>query len=352
MNNYKKEVVSVLREAAVDRRQHNGQEEYKSNFVLPTGNQLMSAPIVKGGRTKSRYEKEMEYVMTKIENKIHVIGMEENFQIYKWVLFIVGFSFALGGVVLICFGLHITVFFQQFQTINYAALVFGGLFMIPLLIWLSFLFRPNPEERMKRKKIYADLRERKKPTFFNQMVKDAAIHAEPPVRVLHVVAHIRKKDYQIHCSNWSQFCEEIQKATGLPIERQLIRFKDEDLHITDLTKKLDVDYGIDDGDRLFVYNRGGFFTKDSPLIKQHSEIVAMSIINKSKQESASSIDNTVHNKKKTWTNKAKEFIFSGFFYIYEGRFLAPKESGTVGLKNEKEVNGQNDSFRQQSFTRS
>eukprot|EP00597_Dinobryon_sp_UTEXLB2267_P000590 CAMPEP_0170066052 /NCGR_PEP_ID=MMETSP0019_2-20121128/5891_1 /TAXON_ID=98059 /ORGANISM="Dinobryon sp., Strain UTEXLB2267" /LENGTH=200 /DNA_ID=CAMNT_0010273039 /DNA_START=383 /DNA_END=985 /DNA_ORIENTATION=+ len=196
------------------------------------------------------------------------------------------------------------------------------------------------------------MRERKKPTFFNQMVKEAAIHAEPPVRILHVIAHIRKKDYQIHCSTWGQFCEEVQKSTGLPIERQLIRFKDEDLLITDLTKKLDVDYGIDDGDRLFVYNRGGFFTKDSPLIKQHNEIVAMSIINNSKQDSSSSLNSAVNhsNKKKTWITKVKEHILLGVEYIYEGRFLAPHESHTDGPKNDKELDSQHDSFRQQSFS--
>ena len=36
----------------------------------------------------------------------------------------------------------------------------------------------------------------------------------------------------------------------------------------DLTKRLyDKEYGVDNGDRLYIYNKGGFFTREDPLRK-------------------------------------------------------------------------------------
>ena len=65
----------------------------------------------------------------------------------------------------------------------------------------------------------------------------------------------------------------MEKATGLSVERQLIRFRDEDLEIPDLKVKLE-DCGITDGDILYIYNRGGYFTKNSPLKLQSDELKA------------------------------------------------------------------------------
>ena len=62
------------------------------------------------------------------------------------------------------------------------------------------------------------------------------------------------------------------RCSGLPIERQLVRHKDEDLHI-DLAMKMDEPpYNLNNGDRLYVYNRGGFFTTDTPIKRQLREI--------------------------------------------------------------------------------
>ena len=48
------------------------------------------------------------------------------------------------------------------------------------------------------------------------------------------------------------FCETVHFHVGLKIERQLLRFKDEDL-VIDLSKKIyDEAYGVDNGDRVYV----------------------------------------------------------------------------------------------------
>ncbi|RYG94829.1 hypothetical protein EON65_56885, partial [archaeon] len=51
----------------------------------------------------------------------------------------------------------------------------------------------------------------------------------------------------------------------MPPEQQIIKYRDEELKI-DLTLKLEEHYGINSGERLYVYNRGGF------MIHVHSPI--------------------------------------------------------------------------------
>ena len=63
-----------------------------------------------------------------------------------------------------------------------------------------------------------------------------------------------------------ELCDAITNQCGLAVERQLLRHNDVDLEIH-LDKKLDVYYGLDDNARIYVYNKGGFFTNDSPLKK-------------------------------------------------------------------------------------
>lgn len=346
--------IMVLKEAAREKRKHIA-EEHKNEYVLPSGAQLMSTPIVKGGRMKGKYEKELDFVMKKIDSKMKIINLDEQFQIYKWILFVVGFTFALAGAVLICFGLHVTIFFEQYQEINYAAIVFGGLFFLPLFLWIWYLCNPNPEEKRRRKKIYLDHLQRKKPTFFNQMTEEAAAHAKPPPRVFHVIAHVRKKDYQIHCTNWSEFCEEVFKFTGLQVERQLIRFKDEDLNIKDLQQPLSNEEfagGISDGDRLFVYNRGGFFTKDSPIKRQHEEILAKSNALK-RPKTPQNEERTFSGKNNHPTSILRKYLLPAMVYIRDGRFLVGRvePEDVAGAEGEEvlSVSDHHRSLRMRSF---
>lgn len=333
-----KEEISVLQEAAIDRQ--NTWQDGKKQYVLPTGNQLMSAPIVKGGRVKDKFEKEREFVVNKIDKKLKVIGMEEQFQLHKWILFVIGLAFALAGVVLVLYGFHTTVFFEMYQQINIVAIVFGVLFTIPLFVWLVFLYFPNSEEKKNRRRIHIEHIERKKDTFFNKMAKEAEQYATPPDRVLEVIAHVRKKNYPIKCTSWWQFCNGVEKATGLPVERQLIRFNEEDLEILDLKVKLE-DCGITDGDKLYIYNRGGFFTKNSPLQLQNEELKAKAkkkLKQKPISEKSASSANNVKTKA-TIPQRIKAGAIYAWVYIREGRYLVGKVSAADMKEDEENQNG-------------
>ena len=119
---------------------------------LPTGNELMSTPIVEGG--VPRQQKEIEFVMNNIETRLSSLKNDEGFQTRKWYLFSVCVIFAMGGVTLVLFGLHKTFFFEKYKNkpINIPALVFGGLFMCPTFYWFYYVFIPTKVEKMRRKK--------------------------------------------------------------------------------------------------------------------------------------------------------------------------------------------------------
>jgi hypothetical protein len=177
------------------------------------------------------------------------------------------------GAVLLLYGLRITLLFASYPGYDYIAIVFGGIFSIPVLVWLRYMFLPNHADRIRRKKISYERKERRKPSLFNEMVDHAKKATEPPPRKIRVFAHFRKKDFPIVASTMKDFCEALEHQTALPIERQLLRFQDEDLNI-DLTKKLDLHYGLDNGSRVYVYNRGGYRTHDSPVKKQYEDLTA------------------------------------------------------------------------------
>ncbi|KAJ1431035.1 hypothetical protein B484DRAFT_448528 [Ochromonadaceae sp. CCMP2298] len=228
---------------------------------LPTGNELMSGPITTGGAT--RQEKEIEFIMDNIHGRIVSLRNDESFQKKKVAIFALSCFSAMGGVTLILFGLHLTVFFEKYSD-NMVAIVFGSIFCAPMLYWVYFLFAPGREEVKKRRKIHIDRKDRRKPTLFNQLVEEARQSTEPPVRRIRVLAHIRKHDHPIVASTMLELCDAIHLQCGLAVERQLLRFEDEDLDIQ-LDKKLDVFYKMDDNSRVYVYNKGGVYTANSPL---------------------------------------------------------------------------------------
>jgi hypothetical protein len=248
-----------------------GENDSGKSFVLPTGNELMSRPIKTGG--ESRAEKEIDFVITTVRTKLDTLYKDQLFETGKLKFFLIALTSAFVGLILIFFGFGMTVLFDSYKDKdpNYIAIAFGGLFFTPMLWFFSYLCFPNKQQFTVRKKIKKDRRERRKPTLFNKMVDDAKKATEPPPRLIKVVARFRKQDFIIIGSTWKDFCEEFERQTSLPIERQLIRFNDEDLQI-DLTKNLDKDYGLDNFSKVFVYNRGGLFTKQDPRRKQYEEI--------------------------------------------------------------------------------
>lgn len=238
---------------------------------LPTGNELMSGPIVDGGLT--RQEKEIMFVMDNIDKRIKSLKNDEQFQTYKWTIFSIAVFLAMGGVTLILFGLHLTFFFEKYDD-NMVAVVFGAIMCCPVFYWFYYVFLPSKEEKRRRRRIYIDRKDRRKPTLFNQLVEEAKAHTEPPPRRIRLIAHIRKHDYPIVGTTMGDFADAVANQSGIAIERQLLRFNDTDLEIH-VDEKLDEFYGLDDNDRIYVYNKGGYFTNNSPLKKARVDIMHM-----------------------------------------------------------------------------
>jgi hypothetical protein len=247
-------------------------DEESQPYQLPTGNELMSGTIKSGGM--SRTEKEIDFVITSVRDRLDHLYRDQLFETHKLKLLMFAFTCSLIALLLIFFGLRLTILFDTYKSRkkDYIAVSFGGLFFLPMLYLLCYLCFPNKVQYKERKKIKKERRDRKRPTFFNQLVEDAEKATEPPPRLIKVTAKFRKKDYIVIGSTWKDFCEEFERMTGLPMERQLIRYEEEDLLI-DLTKKMDKDYGLDNGSRVFVYNKGGLFTKDARIKKQYEEIL-------------------------------------------------------------------------------
>lgn len=236
----------------------------------PTGNELMSGPISSGVVT--RKQKELMYVLSNVTNRLEAISLEETLHRTRRKYFVACLIFGVGGMMLIFLGTRTTVLFNYYSG-NYdpVALAFGCLFCLPMVIFILTIICPTREQRQKLKIIKVERKERKKETLFNDLVEKAKKHAEPPPRKIKVFAVFRKKEYPIVGSTMKDFCEALEHQTGLPIERQLIRYLDQDLEIH-LSHSLIENYKLDNGARLFVYNKGGFRTADSPLKREYEEL--------------------------------------------------------------------------------
>lgn len=243
---------------------------YPYPISQPTGEELMSGPITSGVVT--RKEKEVQYVVRDIEKRLGTLKADETFQTYKVQMFTFALLFLLAGVILFLFGTSTTVLFEE-QKFNPTAIAFGGLFCLPMIVWMKYMTCPPKPEHQRRKSLKQERRASKGPKVFEKLVKAAQKFAEPPPRRIKVSAIVRKVEYKISASTWKSFCEEIEHQTGLPIERQIVKFRDEELKI-DLKLKLDEHFGLDTGDRLYVYNRGGFTTQNSPVRKQYEELAS------------------------------------------------------------------------------
>jgi hypothetical protein len=223
----------------------------------------------------SRKEKELVYVLTSVANRLSVIKLEQEHD--RFIIFYLIFSLLSGaiGAVLLLFGLRKTVLFDFYTGKDYVAIAFGCLFCLPCVLWMIHILFPFKSERSLRLKLKHERKERKRPTLFNEMVEKAKKSAEPPPRKIRVIVIFRKKEYPIIGSTMRDFVEALEHQTGLPIERQVIRYQGEDLEIH-LDKKLDEFYGMDNDSRLYVYNQGGYFTQDSQIKKEY-EILTLKL---------------------------------------------------------------------------
>lgn len=239
----------------------------------PTGHDLMTGPVKSGGLT--RQEKEIKHMLKLIHHRLSFLAQQQQFDAHHLKLFLIALIFTSGGIVLLLFGFRLTVLFNTYEKDNIPAICFGFLLQIPMFTWLNYYFNPNKEERLKRKILKAAKQERQKPSLFNDLIEEAKKATAPPPRKIRIIFTLRKKDYPVLATNLKELCEGIENATGLPIERQLIRYRDDDINMDDLTKKLDIDLHMEDNDQVFVYNKGGYYTKDSEIRKKYEELTTM-----------------------------------------------------------------------------
>ncbi len=205
---------------------------------------------------KSKMDEEINWVMDSIAGRISALKTDEIYEKHKWMLFSMATLSAIVGSTFLMRGLALTPLFDRLH-FNIVWISFSGPFYIPYMIWFKFLFFPESEESKKRHRMRWDRQSRRKKNFFNDLVEDARkANADPP-RKIRVLAHIRKI---------------LENNAGIPIERQLIRYREDNL-VIDLRKNLfDREYGLIDGCRLHVYCKGGFTTQDSPIRKQWDQI--------------------------------------------------------------------------------
>lgn len=219
----------------------------------------------------TKMEEEIAWVMENIEGRMRALRTDEVFELHKWLLFSLATLSGLVGATFILRGLAITPLFDRYH-FQIGFLVASAPWFIPVCIWFKYLWFPPSEEKKKRHRMRWDRRDRRKKNFFNDLVEDARKANEDPPRKIRILAHIRKHDIPIVCTTWRQFCEILENNAGIPIERQLIRYKDDDLNI-DLRKNLyDPEYGLTDNNRLHIYCKGGYFTQQSPIRKQYEQI--------------------------------------------------------------------------------
>lgn len=243
-----------------------------------------------------------------INKRLAALKAEEAFETYKVSYFTAALLFAMAGTLMILVGTSSTVLFAA-EPYNPTLIAFGGLFCVPMLIWTKLMWWPSKPERMRRRLLRNERKSSKGPAVkvFDKITESARKFAEPPPRRIKVVANVRKKDIPVVASTWKSFCEEIEHQTGLPIERQIVKFRDEELKI-DLKLKMDEDYGLDTGDRLFIYNRGGFTTSNSPIRKQYEAMTTPAQVEKPEDDLARSnswMENAMQTARNSFRDKAK-----------------------------------------------
>jgi len=227
-------------------------------YRLPSGLELMSRPIVDPGATVK--ERELQFVLSTVSGRLYELLGDENFELKKGIYFILGFLSSIIGVILILVGFHLTVFFQELP-FSIPALVFAGVFFLPMLFWCFFVFiypycwRP---EYSRRKQMHMLRKERKKPSHFNEMAEAAQDHAKPPIKLMKVKACFHAVYYPLDVSDLRDFCNKFEQEVGLPAHQQLVKYKGREIFDPDL--RLDDGYNIEPNDVVHVYNKGGFLT--------------------------------------------------------------------------------------------
>ena len=222
------------------------------------------------------------------------------YEITKSVKGVVAFLSTIVSAVLFLYGFEITPIFEGMGG-SLPAVCAGGIFTIPLFYWFFTIFIfPNfcccigrfKREREERQEMHRLRRERKKPSLFNEMVKEAEERAKPPIKKITVVAKMYLSYYRVRVATLEDFQVELHKLTGLEPHRQLVKLKGKEIHHTE--KRLDDGYGVNEYDEIEVFNKGGYLTTyKTPEGHTHHNLEKGILKPKSKEDESTIDDSTV-----------------------------------------------------------
>jgi len=197
-------------------------------------------------------------------NKL-TINYIATYEIIKGIKGVIAFLSTIVSVILFLYGFQLTPVFQGMGG-SWSAVYAGGAFTAPLFYWLITLYFPNicccfqkcRKERDERREMHRLRKERKTPSLFNDMVKEAEERAKPPIKRIIIVAKMYLSYYRVKVATLEEFQIELAKLTGLEPHRQLIKLKGKEIHFPEL--RLDDGYGMNEYDELEVFNKGGYLT--------------------------------------------------------------------------------------------
>lgn len=204
----------------------------------------------------SRKEKESIFAITFIGDRLKEMRIDANYELKKVVIFVLSFVSSLFGMFLILFGLGQTVLFSSYPP-NFIMVGIGGSLCLPLIGWFLYIFCPSKVEHEKRKEMHRVRKERQSPNLLTAIVEEAQEFSRPPVQRMRLTARLRKRNFVITAATLREFCELVEKETGLLMRQQILKYKGELLPVR-LDDSLIDGYKFDNGEVIEIFNRGGF----------------------------------------------------------------------------------------------
>lgn len=231
-----------------------------------------------------RKMKELHYVNATINDRMFRIGVMEIFEKYSLILLICSIFIALIAITILLYMLRLTILFSHYEGGPELILLLPIIVLfMPISLWLFFYFVPTENQKKRRDLLNFQLigqksiinkksNKQRNDDYFNNLISGAKDFSTIPPRKIKIYVHFRKKILTVSANTWFEFYEDFYSQTGLSCERVLIRYKDEDLIIEDLTKELELDYNIKPSDHVYIYNKGGYYTGTSPIKRQYDDL--------------------------------------------------------------------------------
>lgn len=211
----------------------------------------------------TRREKEMFFTTVYIMDRLKDLRADEIFELNKWVLFMGTLICGIIGSCLIMIGLAYGVLFQQMPK-SMVAVGFGAAFLIPFALWVKFWICPGKKEGDSRKQVYKNRDLMRSKGIEGAIEDQAKDFSRPPTQRIPMYFNLRKKKYKVIASTMQEFCELIEKETGIPMCQQMMKYNGEYIELH-LDWRLVEDYKFRAGFEVVIYNRGAWETECEQL---------------------------------------------------------------------------------------